>query len=202
MTMTTFYPFGNRQAAAWLLAPQPVDFGYPQPGAGPMSNHALVQMFEHKAWSNQRLIAALRAAPEGVDRREMAIVLLTLEHTGIVDRIFKARLTGGEHGFAAVTGDTRPDIDRLAEMLRARDAWYVDYVGRVSEEELEAVVEFTYVDGDPGRMTKGQILGHLITHGAAHRGAIGGRLGAMHVAGPSDMMTTFRRPEPVTSDTP
>ena len=161
-----------------------------------MSNHALVSLFEHKAWSNQRLIDTLRAAPADVNRREMAIVLLTLEHTGIVDQIFKARLTGEEHGFAAVTGDHRPDIDDLAEMLRATDAWLIDYAAQVSEAELETVVEFTYVsDGEPGRMTKGQILGHLITHGAAHRGAIGSRLGAMQVAGPADMMTTFRRPE-------
>jgi uncharacterized damage-inducible protein DinB len=163
-----------------------------------MSNHFLVSLFEHKAWCNQRLIEVLRAAPAEVNRREMAIVLLTLEHTGIVDQVFKARLTGGEHGFAAVAGDHRPDIDALAETLRDTDAWYIDYAGRVSEDELETVVEFTYVDdGEPGCMTKGQILGHLITHGAAHRAAIGGRLGAMQIAGPSDMMTTFRRPAAV-----
>jgi len=159
-----------------------------------VSNHFLVSLFEHKAWSNQRLIEVLRAAPDDVDRREMAIVLLTLEHTAIVDQVFKARLIGEDHGFSAVTGDRRPDIDQLAETLRATDAWYLDYAGQVSQDELETVVEFTYVDGDPGRMTKGQILGHLITHGAAHRGAIGGRLGTLNIAGPADMMTTFRRP--------
>jgi uncharacterized damage-inducible protein DinB len=160
-----------------------------------MSNHFLVQLFEHKAWSNRRLIETLRAAPADVSRREMAIVLLTLEHTGFVDQVFKARLIGEEHSFVTVTGDHRPDIDDLAEMLRITDAWLIDYVGQASEAELETVVEFTYVsDGEPGRMTKGEILGHLITHGAAHRGAIGGRLGAMQVAGASDMMTTFRRP--------
>jgi uncharacterized damage-inducible protein DinB len=127
----------------------------------------------------------------------MAIVLLTLEHTGIVDQIFKARLTGGEHGFAEVAGNRRPDVDQLAEMLRATDAWYIDYVGQVSEAELETVVDFTYLDGDPGHLTKGQILGHLITHGASHRGAIGKMLESLGVAGTSDMMTTFRRPEPV-----
>jgi len=163
-----------------------------------MSNTFLVQLFEHKAWCNRGLIEALRAAPAGVDRLRMAIILLTLEHTGIVDQIFKTRLVGGEHGFTAVTGNRRPDLDALAATLNATDAWYVDYAGRVSEDELASLVDFTYLDGDPGHMTKGQILGHLITHGASHRGAIGKMLEALGVAGSSDMMTTFRRPEPVT----
>jgi len=163
-----------------------------------MSNPFLVSLFEHKAWSNRRLIEALRAAPADVDRRQMAIVLLTLEHTGVIDQIFKARLIGGEHGFTAVNENRRPDIDQLAQMLRATDAWYVDYAGHVTEDELQTVVEFAYVsDGEPGRMTKGDILGHIITHGAAHRGGIGKMLEALDVAGPSDMMTTFRRPDEV-----
>ena len=73
-----------------------------------MSNPFLVSLFEHKAWCNRSLIETLRAAPADVDRLQMAIVLLTLEHTGIVDQIFKARLTGGEHGFAEVAGNRRP----------------------------------------------------------------------------------------------
>jgi uncharacterized damage-inducible protein DinB len=161
-----------------------------------MSNPFLVSLFEHKAWCNRGLVEALRAAPADADRLQMAIVLLTLEHTGIVDQIFKARLIGGEHGFTEVAGARRPDLSQLAETLRATDAWYIDYVGQVSEEELETMVDFTYLDGDPGHMTKGQILGHLITHGASHRGGIGKMLESLGVAGSSDMMTTFRRPEP------
>ena len=41
-------------------------------------------------------------------------------------------------------------------------------------------------------MTKGQILAHLITHGASHRGAIGKMLEGMGVQGASDMVTTFQ----------
>jgi uncharacterized damage-inducible protein DinB len=164
-----------------------------------MSNPFLVQLFEHKAWCNRGLIEALRAAPADTDRLQMAIVLLTLEHTGIVDQIFKARLTGGEHGFTEVAGNRRPDIDQLAETLTATDAWYIDYAEQVTDDELETMVDFTYLDGDPGHMTKGQILGHLITHGASHRGAIGKMLESLGVAGTSDMMTTFRRPDAVSS---
>ena len=95
-----------------------------------------------------------------------------------------------------MAGNRRPDLDALADSLRATDAWYIDYAREVCEDELETMVDFTYLDGDPGHMTKGEVLGHLITHGASHRGAIGEMLENLGVAGSADMMTTFRRPEP------
>jgi uncharacterized damage-inducible protein DinB len=71
----------------------------------------------------------------------------------------------------------------------------VDYVGTASPAELDEVVEFTYVaDGEPGRMTKGEMLGHVLTHANSHRGQIGELLGRLGVDGPPDMLTTFLRP--------
>jgi uncharacterized damage-inducible protein DinB len=161
--------------------------------SGDMSDAFLVTLFEHKAWCNQRLIEALRAAPEDVDRRQMAIVLFTLDHTSIVDQIFKAHLSGAEPGFGAVVAGARPDLDGLSAQLSETDAWYLDYVRRVSPADLETVVEFDYVgDDDRGRMTKGQILAHVITHGASHRGAIGKMLEGLGVAGAPDMVTSFQ----------
>jgi uncharacterized damage-inducible protein DinB len=159
-----------------------------------MPNDFLISLFEHKAWCNRGLIAALRAAPEDADRGRMAVVLLTLDHTAIVDQIFQARLSGAEPGFEAVVAARLPDLDALAATMAATDAWYLDYARRVTAAELERVVDFTFVDeGDAGRMTKGQMLAHVITHSASHRGAIGKMLEALKVAGASDMVTSFVR---------
>ena len=159
-----------------------------------MSNALLVTLFEHKAWCNRRLVEALRAAPEDADRRQMAIILFTLDHTSIVDRIFQAHLSGAEHGYHAVVADRFPDLAALSERLSETDAWYVDYARRVSPAEQEVMVEFTFVgDGDAGHMTKGQMLAHVITHGASHRGAIGKMLEGLNIPGAPDMVTTFQR---------
>jgi uncharacterized damage-inducible protein DinB len=40
-------------------------------------------------------------------------------------------------------------------------------------------------------MTRAEILAHIITHGASHRGAIGRMLETLKVAGAPDMVTTF-----------
>jgi len=122
----------------------------------------------------------------------MAIILFTLDHTAIVDQIFKARLTGAQPKFTTVVAERMPDLDRLAQTLSATDAWYLGYAARASPADLETTVDFTFVaDGDLGRMTKGEILAHIITHGASHRGAIGKMLETLNIPGAPDMVTTF-----------
>jgi uncharacterized damage-inducible protein DinB len=87
-----------------------------------------------------------------------------------------------------------PDLDALSRTMSETDAWYLDYVGRVSAVELDEEVAFTFVDdGSPGRMTRGEMLAHVITHGASHRGAIGKMLEGLGVQGAPDMVTTFHR---------
>ena len=188
-----------------------------------MSDPFLVSLFQHKAWCNERLVEALRAALDNVDRGQMAVMLLTLDHTSIVDRIFRAHLSGTAPDFPAdFPGDeeaatepttaaiateawqaeawkpptTRVDVAPspapVVATLRETDAWYLGYVERATPADLDTVVMFAFVgDGDTGRMTKGQMLAHIVTHGASHRGAIGKMLESAGVAGAPDMVTTF-----------
>jgi uncharacterized damage-inducible protein DinB len=157
-----------------------------------MSDPVLVQLFRHKAWCNERLIEALRAARAEVDRRQMAVVLYTFDHTSRVDRIFKAHLEGEAPLLTSSVAEARPELEALALTLAETDAWYLDYVRDITPAELESVVDFTFMDdGAAGRMTKGEMLGHVITHGASHRGAIGKMLEGLNVAGAPDMVTTF-----------
>jgi uncharacterized damage-inducible protein DinB len=117
---------------------------------------------------------------------------MTLDHVSIVDRIFRARLIGEDHGFSGVVGARAPTLDALAETVAATDQWYVDYVGSASSEALGEAVDFTFVaDGMAGRMTREEMLGHVLTHGHSHRGAVGQMLQGLKVRGPADMFTTF-----------
>lgn len=160
-----------------------------------MADAFLVSLFEHKAWCNAGLAAALRNLPADLDHTTRAVILITFEHTHLVDRAFQARLEGRDPDLAAVVGNRIPDPDALAAAMAEVDAWYIAYAARATAAELGETVTFTYIiDGEPGRMTKGDMLGHVITHGASHRGAIGKMLENLKVRGASDMMTTFRRP--------
>ena len=93
---------------------------------------------------------------------------------------------------------------RITRRLRTRIAvcasaatlsFFTLEAAQAAPDVLAEIVEFTYlIDGEPGRMRKGDILGHVVTHGASHRGAIGKMLGDAKVKGAPDMMTAFRRP--------
>ena len=160
-----------------------------------MTAKLLTSLFRYKAWANQGLIDALETIPEDADRRQRAVIVLTLDHTSLVDRIFKARILGETPPFESVVSGRVPALDDLRRTMAQTDAWYVDYVGSASPAEFDEVVEFTYVaDGEPGRMTKGEMLGHVLTHANSHRGQIGELLGRLGVNGPPDMLTTFLRP--------
>jgi uncharacterized damage-inducible protein DinB len=158
-----------------------------------MADNFLVTLFEHKAWCNRKLVEALRAVPAEADRGKLVVMLVTFDHTSRVDQVFKAHLRGVEHGLAAVVASEFPDLDALAARLAETDAWYINYAKRVSRAELDTVVEFTFLDGDAGRMTRSEMLAHVVTHGASHRGAIGKMLETMGVRGAPDMVTTFSR---------
>ena len=160
-----------------------------------MTAKLLTSLFAYKAWANQELVDALETIPEETDRRARAVIVLTLDHTSIVDQIFRARLTGETPAFERVVSARPPPLADLRRTMATTDAWYIDYVRTASPTELDEAIDFTYVaDGEPGRMTRGEMLGHVLTHSNSHRGAIGEMLGRLGVDGPGDMLTTFLGP--------
>ena len=65
------------------------------------------------------------------------------------------------------------------------------YVSSVSEPALAEVLDFTFTDGDQGRMSREEILFHVLTHGGYHRGNVGQVLKSISIAPPRDLYTKF-----------
>jgi uncharacterized damage-inducible protein DinB len=108
-----------------------------------------------------------------------------------VDRT-QARLLGEEPEFSSVIPSCMPDLNDLNETVCKTDAWYVDYVGAVTDAELARTVEFVFLsDGDKGRMTKEDMLVHVLTHAQSHRAQVAAMLDKASIRGRSDMFTTF-----------
>ena len=64
-------------------------------------------------------------------------------------------------------------------------------VGGLDDAQLAESVAFRFTDGDTGRMSRSEILNHLVVHGTYHRGAAGRILAAHAVQPPRDSLTTF-----------
>jgi len=157
-----------------------------------MSNKLLTSLFEYKAWANRGLYDALLAAqPAEEHAMELAMITITLDHVSVIDQLFKARIAGEPEPFPGVISPQLPSLAELRDTVAKTDAWYIDYVRGVPQAELDEVLEFTFTDGDPGRMSRAEMLGHVLTHGNSHRGAIGAKLGAIKVKGAPDMLTSF-----------
>lgn len=156
-----------------------------------MSNKLLTALFEYKAWANRGLYDALLAVPAGEYPMEIATITITLDHVSVVDQLFKARILGEPEPFPGIISPQLPPLAQLRDTVAKTDAWYIDYVRAVPQSELDEVMTFTFTDGDPGRMSRGEMLGHVLTHGNSHRGAIGPRLGAIKVKAGPDMLTSY-----------
>jgi uncharacterized damage-inducible protein DinB len=158
----------------------------------------LKSLFAFKQWSNEELFRTL-ATVDGVAHGEAVHgALRILNHIYVVDRIFRGHLEGKPHGFSATNTERTPSVAELADSVRECDGWYLDYVGALAPEQLGEQVKFTFTDGDAGRMSRMEILMHIVTHGGYHRGAAGQIMRGAGTPPPRDLFTRFlhaREPE-------
>jgi uncharacterized damage-inducible protein DinB len=158
-----------------------------------MANKLLTTLFAYKAWADRGLYDVLLAIPadSGADPIEMFRIRALMDHMTVVDRLFKARIAGDPEPFAGIISPVTPSFAALREIAAATDDWFVDYAGRATQAELEEPLTFTFTDGDPGLMTREEMLGHILTHDNSHRGAIGLSLGRMDMKSAPDTLTSY-----------
>lgn len=155
-----------------------------------MSGTSLVSLFGQKAWANQELFASLATLPEA-HAAALHTCLRTLNHILVVDRIFQAHLGAQPRPFDATNTPDTPTLAQLRDDVAATDAWYCRHVASLTPVVLAEVLDFEFTDGDRGHMSREEILLHVITHGAYHRGNVGQVLKSISVAPPRDLYTRF-----------
>ncbi|MCV2364466.1 DinB family protein [Paucibacter sp. DJ1R-11] len=148
-------------------------------------------LFAYKSWANQELFSALAELNADAHGELLHTAIRTLNHIHVADRIFQAHLLGTAHGFTGTNTATTPTLAELHFSSAEVDAWFEDYVGVLAPAQLAERVAFRFTDGDAGLMSREEILLHVITHGAYHRGNVGQLLKSISVAPPRDLLTRF-----------
>lgn len=130
----------------------------------------------YRMWADRLTFDAVAALPPGEAARRrptpLGTMIGTLNHTYLMDLVWRAHLEGREHGFVA------RDLvlhEELAELWRAQQAigrWYADWAERQTTRSLGEAVRFRFIGGEPGTMTRGGILLHVVNHATYHRGWI------------------------------
>jgi uncharacterized damage-inducible protein DinB len=139
-----------------------------------MSTQALLTaLLQYKASADDELLDALGTLGADAPPHDLRSAVRVLNHAHVVDRIFAAHLQGLGHPYTASWVSEPPPLPELAADIRETDGWYLKYISGVGPRELGEAVDFTFTDGESGRMSREEMLAHVITHGGYHRGEIG-----------------------------
>ena len=151
----------------------------------------LISLFAYKAWANDALFAKLAEIDVSTHSAELHNTIRVMNHIYTVDRIFQANLQAQPHAITATNTPETPTLEELHAAVRVVDSWYQDYVAKLDDATLNESIAFTFTDAQNGRMTRHEMLLHVITHGGYHRGAVGRILVSAGMSPPRDTLTVF-----------
>jgi uncharacterized damage-inducible protein DinB len=111
----------------------------------------------------------------------------------VIDRIFQAHLEGREHGYTARNTAGHPPLEELRPAQQELDRWYVAWSDGLTDAALAETVDFEFVGGGQGSMTRAEILLHLVNHTTYHRGFVGEMMYKVPARAPATDLTVFLR---------
>jgi uncharacterized damage-inducible protein DinB len=120
-----------------------------------------------------------------------ALAVKALSHSYVVDRIFAAHLRRKDHAYTSANLSQLPTLQDLSADIRASDREYIDYVSTLDRDQLAERIDFTFTDGASGRMSREEMLMHVITHGVGHRGQVSAVMLLNSVTPANDGFTTY-----------
>jgi uncharacterized damage-inducible protein DinB len=125
-------------------------------------------------WANARLFEAVAALPAGEAEKPrpslFKSMIGTLNHNLVVALIWQAHLERREHGFKARNLVLHAGLEPLRRAQKDIDDWYIAWAGAQAPEALNELLDFRFISGTAGRMTRGEMLLHVVNHNSYHRG--------------------------------
>ncbi len=156
-----------------------------------MSQKILTSLFAQKAWANRELFDVVASVSPVEHAVPLHAAIRMLNHIYVVDRIFRAHLLSEPHAYTATNTTETPELGELHFAVTETDIWFENYVANQGQHQLDEKLVFQFTDGDSGTMTREEMLFHVLTHGAYHRGNVGQILKDISVAPPRDLLTKF-----------
>ena len=141
-----------------------------------MTTRHLQKLLRYRAWADQLTYGAVAALPEGAAEAARATIfgnmLRTLSHTYVVDDIFQAHLQGRAHGYTSRNTPEPLALDELWQRQQAMNAWYLTYANALSSAQAAEEVSFQFIGGGEGRMSREEMILHVVNHATYHRGFV------------------------------
>jgi uncharacterized damage-inducible protein DinB len=151
----------------------------------------------YKAWADEVFLSVVAALPEPqlVAPRPIYFgsLIRTLHHSYSMDVVWQCHLLGRPHGLTTRNPPDHPTLPDLVASQHRIDAWYVDYADSLSAARLEEIVEFEFIGGGSGAMSRQDIILHVVNHTTYHRGHVADMLYHLDVFPPTTDLPVFLR---------
>lgn len=158
-----------------------------------MGMDSIVTLFKYKRWIDTETLRAINRVDTAVNADKHHLMLRLMNHIHVVDMIFRANITGQNHGYTALNTPETPSGDELLSKMAECTDWYLQHVSAMSTVDLSETIKFRFVDGGCGEMKARDMLNHVLFHGTYHRGAVGWLLSEYGITPPKDVFTVFLR---------
>lgn len=140
------------------------------------NNTPLIMLTHYKAWADEITYKSVATLPEmeitKIRQTNFKTIIHTLNHVYVVDDIFKAHLTGKQHNYTARNTENTPEMNELWQMAKGMNQFYIDLATQLTSAELSEIIEFDFVGGGKGAMSRMEIILHVVNHATYHRGFV------------------------------
>jgi uncharacterized damage-inducible protein DinB len=160
-----------------------------------MASNNEKMLARYNQWANEMIFDVVAGLPEAavVAPRESRLgsLLHILGHNYAVGAIFRAHLERRAHGFAARQVADTVTFGELHAMQRDLDRWYAGWIEGVDDRALDECVQFRFLDGSQGAMTRSQMFLHVVNHYTYHRGFAADTMHRMSITVPPMDLTVY-----------
>jgi uncharacterized damage-inducible protein DinB len=161
------------------------------------SPNTLVTLTRYAEWADHKIYDTVaRLPPQELVKPQKIIfgsLIRTLEHAYAMDVVWQAHLQGKPHGFTTRQPQLYTELADLRAAQLALDQWYVRLAEEMSETAAGEVVNFTFIGGTAGSMTRADIVLHVVNHKTYHRGHVADMLFQIPVQPPTTDLPVFLR---------
>lgn len=161
------------------------------------STNPLITLTRYAEWADGKIYDAVSGLPPQELVKPQKIIfgslIRTLEHAYAMDVVWQAHLLGKAHGFTTRQPQLHSDLADLRAAQLELDQWYVRLAEEMSETAAGEVVNFTFIGGTNGSMTRTDIVLHVVNHKTYHRGHIADMLFQIPVQPPTTDLPVFLR---------
>jgi uncharacterized damage-inducible protein DinB len=132
-------------------------------------------LFQYNQWADGRMVEACSALTNEQFTRDLGSSFRsardTLVHLYGAEWVWNERIEG-RSPTSLVAGAGFPDLASVRAKLEEMDSYYIDYVTRLTPQDLERVIHYKSFAGEEFSNPLWQTLHQLTNHASYHRGQI------------------------------